>query len=120
VCGGVEMAKCIFCEIISRNIPSSIVYEDEKVIAIDDINPQAPVHVLIIPKKHIPTIVDLRENEDELMGYLVKVARDIAIKKGIAERGFRLIFNCNSESGQTIYHIHLHLIGGRVMGWPPG
>lgn len=114
------MERCIFCEIVSRKISAKVVYEDEKVIAIDDINPQAPIHILIIPKKHIPTVLDLKIEENELIGHMLQVANKIARDKNIAERGFRLVINCNPESGQTIYHIHLHILGGRVMGWPPG
>jgi len=114
------MTDCIFCKIIEKKIPSRIVFEDDIALAFEDINPQAPVHTLIIPKKHIATVLDLDERDAHLMGHLVKVANKIAREKGIAERGFRLVTNCNPESGQEIYHIHLHLLGGRPMHWPPG
>jgi histidine triad (HIT) family protein len=114
------MSDCIFCKIIEKKIPSKIVYEDDIALAFEDINPQAPVHTLVIPKKHIATVLDLKEEDSPLMGHLVKVADKIAREKGIAERGFRLVINCNPESGQEVYHIHLHLVGGRPMHWPPG
>jgi len=114
------MTDCIFCKIIERKIPSKIVYEDDIALAFEDINPQAPVHTLVIPKKHIATVLDLGEDDSHVMGHLVKLANKIANEKGIAERGFRLVTNCNPESGQEVYHIHLHLLGGRPMHWPPG
>jgi len=111
---------CIFCRIARKEIPSTIVYEDEHAIAFEDVNPQAPVHVLVVPRKHIPTNLDLTEDDSNLVGHLFLVANKVAQQKGIAERGFRLLMNCNREAGQTVFHIHLHLLGGRVMGWPPG
>ncbi len=112
--------KCIFCEIAEKKIPAKIIYEDEFVMAFDDINPQAPLHILVIPKRHIPTILDINEEDNLLLGYLFQIANKIAKDKKIAERGFRLIINCNPEAGQTIYHLHLHILGGRLMHWPPG
>lgn len=114
------MGDCLFCKIIEKIIPAKIVYEDEQALAFEDINPQAPVHILVIPKKHIPTVLDLEEDANNLLGHIFKVANKIARDKGIAERGFRLVTNCNPESGQTVYHIHFHLLGGRPMHWPPG
>jgi histidine triad (HIT) family protein len=114
------MSDCIFCKIAEKKIPAKIVYEDTEAVAFEDINPQAPVHTLVIPKKHIPTLLDLKEEDNNLIGHLIKVANKIAVDKGIAERGFRLVTNCNPESGQTVYHIHLHILGGRRMNWPPG
>lgn len=114
------MSDCIFCKIIGKKIPSKIIYEDELSLAFEDINPQAPVHTLVIPKKHIPTLLDLKEEDNSLIAHLFKVTNKIAKDKGIAERGFRLVTNCNPESGQTVYHIHIHLLGGRFMHWPPG
>lgn len=114
------MSDCIFCKIAEKKIPAKIVYEDTEAIAFEDINPQAPVHTLVIPKKHIPTLLDLREEDNNLIGHLIKVANKVATDKGIAERGFRIVTNCNPESGQTVYHIHLHILGGRRMNWPPG
>jgi histidine triad (HIT) family protein len=111
---------CIFCDIIEKKRPAKIIYKDEFVIAFEDINPQAPVHVLVIPKKHIPTNLDIKEEDNALIGHLFQVANTIAKDKGIARRGFRLVANCNREAGQTIFHMHLHLLGGRIMHWPPG
>lgn len=114
------MSDCLFCKISLKKIPSRIVYEDESVLAFEDINPQAPVHVLVIPKKHIPTTLELTEDDNALIGHLFQTANRIAKEKGIENRGFRLVMNTNSESGQSVYHIHLHLLGGRLMHWPPG
>jgi len=111
---------CIFCQIAEKKRPAKIVYEDDRIIAFEDINPQAPVHILIIPKKHISTNLDLEDEDNTLIGHLFQIANKIAIDRGIAERGFRLVMNCNPESGQTVFHIHLHVIGGRFMHWPPG
>jgi len=111
---------CLFCRIINKTTPSRGVYEDERVYAFEDINPQAPVHILVVPKKHIPTILDASPDENNLIGHMFQVANTIARKRGIDKRGFRLVMNCNHESGQTVFHIHLHLLGGRPMHWPPG
>lgn len=111
---------CIFCEIIEKKRPAKIIYEDEFVVAFDDINPQAPVHVLVIPKKHISTILDIKDEDKVLLGYLFQIGNKIVKDRGVAERGFRFVMNCNSEAGQTIYHMHLHILGGRWMLWPPG
>jgi histidine triad (HIT) family protein len=112
--------NCIFCKIAEKNLPSKIVYEDEKSLAFEDINPQAPIHILIIPRKHIPTVLDISDDDRDLIGHLFQVANKVAKERGIADRGFRLVMNCNSEAGQTVYHLHLHLLGGRSMHWPPG
>lgn len=114
------MQDSIFTKIIKREIPASIVYEDEEIIAFNDINPQAPVHILIIPKKQIPTINDVEIQDAELLGKLLLAAKKLALENGIAEDGYRLVFNCNSGAGQTVFHIHCHLLGGRIMAWPPG
>lgn len=111
---------CIFCDIVQKKIPAKIVYEDDQALAFEDIRPQAPVHTLIIPKKHISTNLELEENDNNLIGHLFQVANKLAQEKRIAERGFRLVMNCNPESGQTVFHIHLHILGGRLMHWPPG
>jgi len=111
---------CIFCKIASDEIPAKIVYQDERAVAFEDINPQAPVHILIIPRKHIATVLDTGEGDNDLLGHLFSVAKRIAKEREVAERGFRLVMNCNREAGQTVFHIHLHLLGGRTMGWPPG
>ena len=114
------MSDCIFCKIIEKKVPARIVYEDDSVFAFEDVNPQAPVHTLIVPKKHISTLLDLKEEDSGLIGHIFKVAAKIAKDKGIAERGFRTVVNCNPESGQTVYHLHFHILGGRHMHWPPG
>lgn len=114
------MADCLFCKIVKREIPASIVYEDERIVAFNDINPQAPTHVLVVPKRHIATLNDLSAGEDQLVGELVRRGAAIAKERGISAGGFRTVFNTNREAGQTVFHIHLHLIGGRTMHWPPG
>lgn len=114
------MAQCLFCQIISREINATIVYEDEHVVAFNDINPQGPLHVLIVPRRHISTLNELTEDDDQIVGELVRRAALIAKSKGIAANGYRTVFNTNREAGQTVFHIHLHLIGGRSMHWPPG
>ena len=114
------MADTIFSKIINREIPADIVYEDDEILAFNDINPQAPVHILIIPKKPVPTLNDLSEKDSDLMGKIILVAKKLAADKGIADDGYRLVFNCNSGGGQEVYHIHCHLLGGRQMLWPPG
>jgi len=114
------MSDDLFEKIIRREIPADIVHEDEEILAFRDIQPQAPVHILIIPKKRIATVNDLDGSQAELVGRMVLVARDLAGKEGIAEDGYRLVMNCNSQGGQSVYHIHLHLLGGRSMKWPPG
>ncbi len=114
------MSETIFSKIIDREIPADIVFENERVLAFRDINPQAPVHVLIIPKKAIPTVNDIQPEDHALIGELFAVAKQIAAEEGIAESGFRTVFNCNEDGGQEVYHLHLHLLGGRAMEWPPG
>ncbi len=114
------MAETVFARIIRRELPAQIEYEDEEVIAFRDINPQAPVHILVVPKKPIPTLNDAAEEDIPLLGKLLWVARRLAQQLEIAERGYRLVLNCNSEAGQTVFHLHLHLLGGRPFHWPPG
>lgn len=114
------MTDCLFCKIVEKKIPATIVYEDERALAFDDIDPKAPTHTLVIPKKHFSTLLDVPESEGGLMAHLLFVAREVARKKGVAGRGFRIVTNCNPESGQSVYHIHLHVLGGRQMQWPPG
>jgi len=114
------MADCLFCKIINRKIPASIVYEDDHVIAFNDINPQAPVHVLVVPKHHIDSLNDLTPGDDALVGELVRRAAVLAKDRGVSAGGFRTVFNTNRDAGQTVFHIHLHLIGGRTLAWPPG
>ncbi len=112
--------SCLFCRIAAGEIPASKVYEDADVLAFNDVNPQAPLHVLIIPKRHIATINDVAESDQALVGQLVRRAAAIAAEAGYADRGYRTVFNCNAEAGQTVFHIHLHLLAGRSLGWPPG
>ena len=112
--------NCLFCKMIKREIPASIVYEDDRVLAFNDINPQAPTHVLVVPKKHIATLNDLAAGDDQIVGEVVRRAAAIAGDRGISAGGFRTVFNTNKEAGQTVFHIHLHLLGGRGMTWPPG
>jgi histidine triad (HIT) family protein len=111
---------CLFCRIINRDLHASIVYEDEGVLAFNDINPQAPTHVLVVPKRHIASLNDLGPDDDGIVGELVRRAAAIAKERGISAGGFRTVFNTNREAGQTVFHIHLHLLGGRPMHWPPG
>jgi histidine triad (HIT) family protein len=114
------MGECLFCRIVSGEVPSDRVYEDDEILAFKDINPQAPIHVLLIPKKHMPTVLDMGEEDMRLVGRLFKVAGDIAREMGIAESGFRLVVNCNRDAGQAVFHFHVHLLGGRGFSWPPG
>ena len=114
------MADCLFCKVVEREIPATLVYEDEQLVAFEDINPQAPTHVLVVPKRHISTLNDLVENDRGLVGAMVERAASIARERGHAEAGYRTVFNCNDAGGQTVFHIHLHLLGGRAMSWPPG
>ena len=114
------MTDCLFCRIVSRDIPGSIVYEDDRVLAFNDINPQAPTHVLIIPKRHIASLNDVQPGDDAIVGELVRRAAAIAGERGLSAGGFRTVFNTNRDAGQTVFHIHLHLLGGRTFAWPPG
>ncbi|MFA7096446.1 MAG: histidine triad nucleotide-binding protein [Gammaproteobacteria bacterium] len=114
------MTDCLFCRMVAGEIKPDVVYEDADVLAFRDINPQAPTHVLIIPKRHVATLNDLEPEHAELVGKLFLAARHIAQQEGIAERGYRTVFNCNQDAGQAVFHIHLHLLGGRPLGWPPG
>ena len=108
-------SDCLFCKIVNQELPADVVYEDDELLAFNDISPQAPTHILIIPKAHIATVNDLTESELDLPGKMILRAKALAYEKGIAESGYRLILNCNPESGQTVYHIHLHLLGGRQL-----
>ncbi|MEE9524545.1 MAG: histidine triad nucleotide-binding protein [Thermodesulfovibrionales bacterium] len=112
--------ECIFCKIIDEKIPAKIIYKDDHVIAFEDINPQAPVHVLVIPRKHISTVLEIEDTDKGIPGHLFDVANAIARQKEIEKKGFRLVLNCNEDAGQTVFHLHLHLLGGRIMKWPPG
>ncbi|PIE23655.1 MAG: histidine triad nucleotide-binding protein [Neptuniibacter caesariensis] len=110
---------CLFCKIINKEIPADIIFEDDQVIAFNDINPQAPAHALIIPRKHIATLNDISTEDEALVGHIIKTAGVIAKRLGFNNTGYRTVFNCNEHGGQTVYHIHLHLLGGQPMGWPP-
>ncbi len=114
------MAECLFCRMVSGEITPDVVYEDEDLLAFRDVNPQAPTHVLVIPKRHVATLNDVEIADAELIGRMHLAARHIAREEGIAERGYRTVINCNAEAGQSVFHVHLHLLGGRPMGWPPG
>jgi histidine triad (HIT) family protein len=112
--------SCLFCRIIAGEIPSTRVYSDDRIYAFADINPQAPLHVLLVPTRHIPTLNDLQADDQGLVGELVRRAAEIAKAHGYAERGYRTVFNCNADAGQSVDHIHLHLLAGRTLSWPPG
>ena len=114
------MSQCLFCKIVRREIPASIVFEDDDLVAFNDINPQAPTHVLIIPKRHIASLNDLQPGDDALIGQMSRRAAALARERGLADSGFRTVFNTNRDAGQTVFHIHLHLLGGRGLAWPPG
>lgn len=113
-------SDCLFCKIVAGEINADVVFESDDVIAFRDINPQAPTHVVIIPKRHISTISDLSESDTDAVGLLYLAARDIAKQEGFADAGYRVVMNCNAAAGQTVFHIHLHLLGGREFTWPPG
>jgi histidine triad (HIT) family protein len=112
--------NCLFCKIVKGEIPADIVYESETAFAFRDINPKAPTHVLVIPRKHISTINDIGTDDETILGSLYTAAREIAAQEGIAEDGYRAVMNCNEAAGQSVFHIHLHVMGGRFMSWPPG
>jgi histidine triad (HIT) family protein len=114
------LTDCLFCKIVARQIPAKITYEDDRMVAIEDVNPQAPLHLLIIPKTHIATLNDLTSSHDSLVGEMMRRAAALAHKRGFSERGFRTVFNTNREAGQSVFHIHLHLLAGRSLAWPPG
>jgi histidine triad (HIT) family protein len=111
---------CLFCEIAAGRQPARVVHEDDRVVAFHDIRPVAPVHVLVVPRKHVTSLLDLEDADESLVGALVRTARDLASRLGLSERGFRLVFNTGRDAGYSVYHIHLHLLGGRGLGWPPG
>lgn len=114
------MSECLFCRIAAGEIPAKIVFNDEKVVAFEDIKPQAPTHIIIIPRKHIPTVLDLDEEDRELVGHMHIIANQIAAEKSLTQNGFRLVTNCKKSAGQEIFHLHIHMLGGRDFGWPPG
>lgn len=114
------MSSCLFCRIAAAEIPAKVVYQDADLVAFEDINPQAPLHVLLIPRRHIATTNDLTPEDATLVGQLLYRAAQIARERGYADAGYRTVFNCNAAAGQTVFHIHLHLLAGRGLGWPPG
>lgn len=114
------MSECAFCRIVACQTEGDIIYQDEEITAFRDINPQAPQHILIVPNRHIPTLNHTGEEDAPLLGQMLGLARELANREGLAERGYRLVINCGPEAGQSIYHLHLHLLGGRPMLWPPG
>ena len=111
---------CLFCRIVAGEIPAKIVHEDPLCVAFEDINPQAPMHVLVVPRAHVAWLNDLRGEHEPLVGHMVTVAAELAKARGVAEGGYRAVFNCNAGAGQTVFHVHLHVLGGRSFGWPPG
>ena len=114
------MADCLFCKIIAGQIPGTILYKDDHLVVLKDINPQAPLHALVVPRRHVATLNDLTDADDGLVGEMTRRAAAIAAEHGYAERGYRTVFNCNADAGQTVFHIHLHVLGGRRFTWPPG
>jgi histidine triad (HIT) family protein len=114
-----DLNDCLFCKIARKEIPADIVYEDDDVLAFRDIRPQAPVHVLVIPKRHIATLADLTQEDKDVMGHVTLVASRLARDLGVSE-GYRVVINCGKDAGQSVFHIHMHLLGGRSLGWPPG
>ena len=111
---------CVFCQIVEGKIPAKVVASDDRLLAFHDLKPEAPTHLLVIPRRHVESLMALEPGEDDLVGALVRKARDLARELGLGERGFRLVFNCGDDAGYSVYHIHLHLLGGRKLGWPPG
>jgi histidine triad (HIT) family protein len=114
------MLDCLFCKIVGGDIPGQIVYQDERLVAFRDIDPKAPMHVLVVPRRHIASLNDLRAEDDGLIGEMIRRAAALAAEHGHADRGYRTVFNCNADAGQTVFHIHLHVLGGRRFTWPPG
>ncbi len=114
------MAECIFCDIVEGTIPTKKIHEDDSVIAFEDINPQAPVHLLVIPKQHVTSLADIQETDATLMGRIMVVATKMARERGLEENGFRVVVNTGREAGQTVFHLHFHVLGGRPFQWPPG
>jgi histidine triad (HIT) family protein len=111
---------CIFCDIVEGRIPSRTAHADDRIVAFHDVNPQAPTHILLVPRRHVTSLLELGPGDDDLVGAMVRQARDLAREQGLGERGFRLVLNCGDDAGYSVYHIHLHLLGGRRLGWPPG
>jgi len=114
------MSDCVFCKIVAGEIPARVLFEDDQVLAFEDLHPQAPQHLLVIPKKHIATLNELTAEDAPVIGHMARVAAQIARDRGFSDDGYRTVMNCNEQGGQTVYHIHMHVLGGRAMTWPPG
>jgi len=114
------MNNCIFCRIIERRAPAKFVYEDESVVAVEDVNPQAPVHLLVIPREHLPSLMEATPEHSALLGKLLTVAAQLACERGLESKGYRTVINTGSCAGQSVFHLHVHVLGGRVFHWPPG
>ena len=114
------MNDCLFCKIADGRIPARLVHQDKDIVAFEDIDPQAPLHVLVMPRRHVATVNELGRDDDQVMGKLFRVAASLAREKGYAGSGYRMVMNTNADAGQVVFHVHLHVLGGRPMGWPPG
>lgn len=114
------MSDCLFCRIVNKTVPSRQLYEDDRCLAFEDINPQARVHILVIPKRHLSSLADVQESDGPLIGHLMMICAKMAKERGIEESGYRVVANTGAEAGQTVFHLHFHVLGGRVFGWPPG
>jgi histidine triad (HIT) family protein len=114
------MSECLFCKIVEKKIPVKLVHEDEHTVAFDDINPQAPVHTLVIPKRHVPAVQEVGVEDESLLARLLMSCTKVAVLKGLRESGYRLVTNTGRDAGQTVFHLHFHVMGGRPMAWPPG
>ena len=114
------MSNCLFCKIVQKTIPAKIVHEDDRSLAFDDINPQAPVHTLIIPKQHVSAVQDCGDQAPDLLAHLLVVCTKVAKQKGLSQSGYRIVANTGPDAGQTVFHLHFHVMGGRHLGWPPG
>ena len=112
--------SCLFCRIAANELPHRRVFEDDAIVAFEDIQPQAPVHLLVVPRRHIPTLNDVTSGDDALLGRLHRVAAELATARGVAAQGYRVVVNCNAGAGQSVFHLHLHVLGGRALTWPPG
>jgi histidine triad (HIT) family protein len=117
---GVSVNECLFCGIIQGKVKGDVVYQDDSIVAFKDINPKAPVHILVVPRKHIATLTDLEPADGAVIGAIFTVAGKLAEERGIAQKGYRVVVNCGADAGQTVFHLHYHLLGGRRMSWPPG
>jgi histidine triad (HIT) family protein len=113
------MTDCLFCKIVQKQIPAQVMAEDERAVAFRDLNPQAPLHALVVPRRHIATINDITPDDEADIGHLLSVAAKLANEAGLGERGYRTVMNCGPDAGQSVYHVHLHVLGGQAMGWPP-